>query len=219
MIILVVSQSKRASTKTELHNCVQLYSNLWTLALCAFIATYWSVIVNKFLRDRSLMWVWVKKLCFINIFTRTFRTGDKICRLGSFFFQFSSRFVGSLLASDGGDRGSGRMLSPSVMLSCLVATFIGAFDCVTSVSPLVNMISMTQAVSVIMIYRGKCTIFYKCYTNSNWNIQVGVVEVWESLKTVTWLVKFKVNLKWRHFRQVSSFTTVVYLRLCVRFLC
>lgn len=145
MIILVVSQSKRASTKTELHNCVQLYSNLWTLALCAFIATYWSVIVNKFLRDRSLMWVWVKKLCFINIFTRTFRTGDKICRLGSFFFQFSSRFVGSLLASDGGDRGSGRMLSPSVMLSCLLATFIGAFDCVTSVSPLVNMISMTQA--------------------------------------------------------------------------
>lgn len=31
---------KRASTKTELHNCVQLYSNLWTLAYCIFIATY-----------------------------------------------------------------------------------------------------------------------------------------------------------------------------------
>lgn len=129
MIVLVVSQSKQASTNSELHNCVQLYSNLWTLMLCAFIATYWRVIVNKFLRDRSLMWVWVKKLCFINIFTRTFRTGDKICRLGSFFFQFPSRFVGSLLASDGGDRGSGRMLSSSAMLSSLLATFIGAFDC------------------------------------------------------------------------------------------
>lgn len=35
------------------------------------------------------MWVWVKKLCFINIFTRAFRTADKICRLGSFFLSIS----------------------------------------------------------------------------------------------------------------------------------
>lgn len=38
------------------------------------------------------MWVWVKKLCYINIFTRAFRTGDKICD----WEVFSSNFVGSL---------------------------------------------------------------------------------------------------------------------------
>ena len=65
---------------------IKLY--VWTLTLCAFIAAYLYVIVNKYLRDRSLMWVWVKKLCFINIFMRTFRKDDKIW-LGKFFLSIS----------------------------------------------------------------------------------------------------------------------------------
>lgn len=46
------------------------------------------------------------------IFLRERLGVDKICYLGSFFFQFPSRFVRSLLGSDGGDRGSGRVVSP-----------------------------------------------------------------------------------------------------------
>lgn len=61
------------------------------------------------------MWVWVKKLCFINIFTRTFRTDDKIC-VWEFFLFISVTICTHYWCADGGDRGSGRM--PSTLVRC-----------------------------------------------------------------------------------------------------